>query len=137
MSRAIAMLILMSLGGPSIAHDEKAAATLTLTDGNVAVGVGFVWHKATLSYMGKTYRVDVQGLSVGEVGVRRADAVGGVYLLKTVDQLNGSYAAEVPSGTAGITAIKNTNGVVIELRSMTPGASLKAAPRGVRLSVSR
>jgi hypothetical protein len=137
MSRAIAMLILMSLGGPSIAHDEKAAATLTLTEGDVGARVGFAWHNATLSYMGKTYRVDVQGLSVHEVGVRRADAVGGVYLLKTVEQLNGSYAVEVPSGTGGITAIKNRNGVVIELKSMTPGASLKAAPQGVRLSVSR
>jgi hypothetical protein len=137
MSRAIAMLILMSLGGPSIAHDEKAAATLTLTDGDVTAGVGFTWHKATLSYLGKTYRIDVQGLSVREVGVRRAHAVGGVYGLKTVEQLNGSYAAEALSGADGVTAITNTNGVVIEMKSMTPGASLKAASRGVQLSVSR
>jgi hypothetical protein len=137
MSRAIAMLILMSLGGPSIAHDEKAAATLTLTEGDAAAGVGFAWHKATLSYMGKTYRVDVQGLGVREVGVRRADAVGAVYRLKTVEQLNGSYAAEVPGGTDGVIAIKNTSGVVIEMKSMTPGASLKATSQSVRLRVAR
>jgi hypothetical protein len=136
MSRAIAMLILMSLSGPPIAHDKKAAATLTLTEGDVAAGVGFVWHKATLSYMGKTYRVDVQDLSVREVGVRRADAVGGVYRLKTVAQLNGRYAAEVPSRTDGVTTIKNTNGVVIEMKSMTPAASLKSAAGGIKLRVT-
>ena len=69
--------------------------------------------------------------------MRRADAVGAVYRLKTVEQLNGSYAAEVPGGTDGVIAIKNTGGVVIEMRSMTPGASLKATSQSVRLRVAR
>jgi hypothetical protein len=93
------MPILMSLGGPSIAHEEEAAA-LTLTEGDVAAGMGAVWHKATLGS-------------------------------------NGRYAAEAPGAAGGVTAIKNANGAVIEMKSMTPSASLKTASGGVRLGVSR
>jgi len=62
MSRALAMLILLSLVGPAaVAQDKKADANLTLSQGNVAVGVGYSWGKGTLSYQGKTYPVKVHG----------------------------------------------------------------------------
>jgi hypothetical protein len=40
---------------------EKPDATLSLTEGSVAVGIGFSWGKGTLSYKGKTFPVNVEG----------------------------------------------------------------------------
>jgi hypothetical protein len=140
MSHVIAMLIMLSLvGGSAVAQDKKADATLKLTQGNVAVGVGYSWGKGTLSYRGKTYPVKVQGLSVGEVGVNRAEASGSVYNLSKLEAFNGNYTAAAAGGTvgggAGVTAMKNQNGVVIEMKSMTQGASLTLAAEGVKLSI--
>ena len=38
---------------------------------------------------------------------------------------------------AGITAMKNQNGVVIELRSTTQGTNFKLAAEGIKLSVQK
>jgi len=59
------------LAGLALAQDTPNA-TLTLSEGSVAAGIGFSWGKGMLSYEGKMYPVRVQGLSVGELGVTRA-----------------------------------------------------------------
>jgi hypothetical protein len=136
----IAVVGLMSLvGGFAVAQEKKADATLKLSEDDVAVGVGFSWGKGSLTYGGKTYPVKVEGLSVGEVGVSRAAAVGSVYNLKKLEDFNGNYTAAGTGGTigggAGVTAMKNQNGVVIEMKSTTQGASLKLAAEGIKLNV--
>jgi hypothetical protein len=60
------------LGGLALAQAKKPDATLTLSEGSVAVGIGFTWGKGTLNYQGKSYPVKVDGLSVGELGVQSA-----------------------------------------------------------------
>jgi hypothetical protein len=136
----IAVVGLMSLvGGFAVAQEKKADATLKLSEDDVAVGVGFSWGKGSLTYGGKTYPVKVEGLSVGEVGVSRAAAVGSVYNLKKLEDFNGNYTAAGTGGTIGggasVTAMKNQNGVVIEMKSTTQGASLKLAAEGIKLNV--
>jgi hypothetical protein len=125
--------------GLALAQAKKPDATLKLSEGTVAVGIGFSWGKGTLSYRGKSYPVKVDGLSVGEVGVDRATAVGNVYNLKNLADFDGNYvaggAAATVAGGAGVTAMKNQNGVTIELKSTTQGASLKLAAEGLKLSV--
>ena len=92
MSRTMALLLLMSLFGTPIgAQDKKADGTLTLSQGNVAAGIGYSWVRGTLTYRGKTFPVTVQGLSVGEVGVIRADAAGEVYNLARLEDFDGRY----------------------------------------------
>jgi hypothetical protein len=129
------------LAGLAAGQAKKPDATLTLSEGSVAVGIGFSWGKGTLSYQGKTYPFKVQGLSVGEVGVARATATGNVFSLKKLADFNGNYAAGAAEGTvgggAGISAMKNQNGVVIELKSTTQGASLKLAAEGVKLTLDQ
>ena len=66
--------VLVLLAGLAAAQAKKPDATLTLSEGSVAVGIGFSWGKGTLSYQGKTYPFKVDGLSVGEVGLTRASA---------------------------------------------------------------
>ena len=127
------------LVGLALAQAKKPDATLTLSEGTVAVGIGFSWGKGSLAFQGKTYPVKVQGLSVGEVGVTRATALGSVYNLTKLADFDGNYVAggaeATIGGGAGITAMKNQNGVVIELKSTTQGASLKLAAEGLKLSV--
>jgi len=129
------------LAGLALAQAKKPDATLSLTEGSVGVGIGFTWGKGTLTYQGKSYPVKIDGLSVGEVGVQRASATGDVFNLKKLPDFNGTYTAGAAGATvgggAGITAMKNQNGVVIELKSTTQGASLKLAAEGVRLSIAQ
>jgi len=129
------------LAGLALAQAKKPDATVKLTEGTVAVGIGFSWGKGTLTYKGKTYPLKVEGLSVGEVGIDRATATGNVYNLKKIEDFSGNYAAGSAAGTvgggAGITKMKNQNGVVIDLKSTTQGASLKLAAEGLRLTVAQ
>ena|SRR5215475_8089078 len=120
---------------------KKPDATLELSEGSVAVGIGWSWGKGTLTYKGKKYPVKVDGLSVGEVGVTRATARGNVFDLKKLDDFNGTYTAggagATVGGGAGVTIMRNQNGVVIEMKSTTQGASLKLAASGLQLSLAK
>src|SRR5262245_45628125 len=119
---AVGSLVTM-LGGLAAAQGKKPDATVTLAEGSVAVGIGYSWGKGQLKYKGKTYPIKVEGLSVGEVGVTRASAVGNVFNLKKLEDFDGNYAAAgagaTVAGGAGVTAMKNQNGVVIEMKSTT------------------
>ena len=130
--------LVAALAGVSSAQAKKA--TLTLSDGSVAAGIGFTWGKGTLAYAGKTYPVKVEGLSVGEVGVTRATAKGTVSNLTKVDDFSGNYVAvgagATAAGGADVAVMKNQNGVVIELQSTTQGASLKLGAEGLRLTLA-
>jgi hypothetical protein len=127
------------LFGLAAAQAKKPDATIELTEGSVAVGIGFSWGKGTLTFHGKKYPVKVEGLSVGEVGIKRATAKGVVHNLKNIADFDGNYVAggagATVGGGAGITGMKNQNGVEIELKSTTQGASLKLAAEGIKLSV--
>jgi hypothetical protein len=129
------------LAGSTGAQPKTPDATLTLSEGSVAAGIGFTWGKGQLSFKGKTYPVKVEGLSVGEVGITRANARGSVYNLRKLEDFSGNYvsgAAEATvGGGAGATVMKNQNGVVIELKSTTQGANIKLGPEGMRLSLAK
>jgi hypothetical protein len=138
----VAVVGLVSLiGGLAGAQSKKPDATVELTEGSVAAGIGFTWGKGSLTYQGKKYPVKVAGLSVGEVGINRASASGSVFDLKKLEDFSGNYTAGGVEGTvgggAGVTVMKNQNGVVIHLTSTTQGASLKLAASGVRLTLDQ
>jgi len=130
--------LVAALAGLAVA--QSGTGTLSLTDGSVAAGVGFTWGKGTLTYAGKTYPVKVEGLSLGEVGVSRATAVGTVSNLKNLSEFSGTYVAAGAGATAAgggdIAVMRNQNGVVIEVKSTTQGASLKFGVDGVRLTLA-
>jgi len=139
------MIALVVVGGlvaalAGLAAAQSETGTLKLTDGSVAAGLGFSWGKGTLTYAGKTYPVKIEGLSVGEVGLSRATAVGTVSNLKKVADFSGNYVAAgagaTAAGGADITVMRNQNGVVIELKSTTQGATLKLGVDGVRLTLA-
>jgi hypothetical protein len=126
------------LSSPAMA---QSTGTLDLSEGSVAVGIGFSWGHGTLTYQGKQYRVKVEGLSVGELGLDRATASGKVSNLKKLADFNGNYtgggAGATVGGGASASILKNQNGVVLELKSTTQGASLKLAASGLNLTIEQ
>ena len=134
--------MLTTLTGSVLAQaPKKPDATVKLTEGSVAVGIGWSWGKGVLTYKGKTYPFKVEGLSVGEVGVTKAEATGNVTGLKNLEDFSGIYRAAGVGGTAvkgrEATALQNEKGVVIELKSATKGASLKIALEGLKLALEK
>ena len=129
------------VGGLAGGQTRKPDATLELSEGSVAVGIGFSWGKGTLVFQGQRYPLKVDGLAVGEVGVTRATARGDVFNLKRLEDFPGNFVAggagATVGGGAGATVMKNQNGVVIELKSTTQGASLKLAASGINLTLEK
>jgi len=140
---AVAVLVVASLVAASAglaSAQGGTSATLTVSGGTVAAGIGLHWGTGTLSYSGKTYPVKVEGLSVGEVGVIRATARGEVSNLERLEDFSGNYVAvgveATAAGGAGVTVMRNQNGVVVELTSTTQGASLLFGAEGIRLTLA-
>jgi len=140
---AVAVLAMASLVAASAglaSAQGGTSATLTVSGGTVAAGIGLHWGTGTLSYSGKTYPVKVEGLSVGEVGVIRATARGEVSKLERLEDFSGNYVAvgveATAAGGAGVTVMRNQNGVVVELTSTTQGASLLFGAEGIRLTLA-
>ena len=115
--------------------------TVTLSEGSVAAGIGWSWGHGTLHYKGKDYKFKVEGLTVGEVGMTKAEAAGNVYDLKNLEDFDGVYGA-AGAGIAvqegkGATALVNSKKVQIVLTSKTKGATLKIAAEGLRVKIEK
>ncbi len=138
---SVVLAMVLMLSGLAFAGEKKPDATLKLSEGQVAVGIGWSWGKGILTYKGKDYPFKVEGLSVGDVGVTKAEAVGKVYNLKKMSDFNGTYTSAAAQGTvgggAGASAMKNQNGVVLELTSTTQGVNLKLAVEGVKFTLEK
>ena len=121
--------------------EKKPDATLTLTEGQVALGIGWSWGKGVLTYKGKKYPFKVEGLSVGDIGITKAEATGSVNNLKKLDDFSGKYlsaAAEATVGLgAGAVAMQNDKGVVVYLFPKTKGINLKLAGEGVKFVLEK
>ena len=122
--------------------DEKTPdATIRLSAGSVAVGVGVSWGSGTLSYKGKDYPIDVKGLSVGDVGATKIEASGKVYNLKSIDDFDGNYTAVgaglTAAGGGSVAAMKNQNGVTVELVSTTQGVKVALGGGGVDMKIKK
>ncbi len=123
----------------SYAQDKKPDATVELTAESVAAGIGLSWGSGALNYNGKLHPISVSGLSVGAVGITSASSSGKVYNLKKLEDFPGHYVsfgagATVGGGGAAV-AMKNQNGVVIELVTTTQGVDIQFATGGVDIKL--
>lgn len=146
MRRAVIALVVVGslvslVAGLAGAQAKKPDATVRLSKGAVALGIGFSWGEGTLTFQGKNHPFKVEGLSVGELGIKRATAKGDVFNLTKLEDFSGNYAAAgagaTVGGGAGATIMRNQNGVEIRLVSTTQGASLKLAAEGLRLTLKQ
>ncbi len=142
-STVTVMVLAMALVLASMlfAAEKKPDATLKLTEGQVGIGIGWSWGKGVLTYKGKDYPFKVEGLSVGDVGITKAEAEGKVYGLKKLEDFSGKFVAAAAEATValgvGAVAMKNEKGVVIHLLPKTKGVNLTLAGDGVKLTLEK
>jgi hypothetical protein len=140
--KKIGLLLLISgvITGFAQAAD-KADATIRLTSGSVAAGIGWSWGSGTLTYKGKEYPISVKGLSLGKVGITKATASGEVFHLKTLKDFDGNYTAAgagitLAGGRSAVT-MKNQNGVRVRVISTNRGADITLGGGGVELKIKK
>jgi hypothetical protein len=83
----------------------------------------------------------VKGISVGDVGITKAEAAGDVYHLNKLADFDGNYTAAAAGATvaggASASAMKNQNGVVINLVATTQGLKFTFAAEGVSMKIKQ
>jgi hypothetical protein len=125
----------------SVTDANSPDATLELSGGSVAAGIGYTWGGGTLTYNGKTYPVELSGLSIADVGASKIEASGKVYHLGKLADFDGNYTAATAgitiAGGGSATAMQNQNGVVINILSTTQGLKFALAASGMSLKIKK
>ena len=123
----------------AVADTAQPAGKVLIEGTSVGAGVGVNWGDGTLTYQGRDYKFSVSGLNLVDVGISRVGAVGNVYNLEKVSDLEGTYFAGKAGfalvGGADAMVLRNTNGVVITLKGAQEGAKLALGPAGVHVSL--
>jgi len=143
----VLLLIIAAMTGFTQAashHHSGPDATLRLSGGSFALGIGFRWGSGTLTYKGKQYPVKVNGLSVGKVGITGSSANGEVFNLKHLQDFNGHYNVG-GAGTRGVTLGKgkagtlmsNQAGVIVRLAATQQGLDVNVTGGGVEMQIQR
>ena len=143
---AILLLVVAVMTGFTQAASQHSGpdATLRLSGGSFALGIGFRWGGGTLTYKGKDYPVKVNGLSIGKVGMTGVSAIGEVFNLKNLQDFNGHYNIGA-EGTRGVTIAKgkagtlmsNQAGVIVRLAATQTGLDVNATGGGVDMQIQR
>lgn len=131
-----AVLASIALLAPTIATFAATPdATVTLSGGSVAAGIGYTWGDGTVLFQGKSYPFSIRGLSVIDIGVARIDGRGEVYNLKNIADFPGTYVAAgagaTIAGGGSVMAMENHNGVIMHVHATTAGLKLNLSPAGV------
>ena len=114
-------------------------ATVELSGGAVAAGIGYQWGHGDIVYQGQKHRFSLSGLSIVDVGIANISASGLIYNLHNLQDLNGNFVA----ATAGLTVagggeadyLRNEKGVVIKLLATSKGLRFNLAANGVKIQV--
>ena len=123
----------------SSAQNPTPSGKISVSSTSIAAGIGVSWGDGILNFKGKQYHFSVDGLTLVDFGISKANAVGDVYNLNDVSQLSGTYlAAEagfaLGGGMSGI-SLRNQNGVIIFLHSVSQGAKLQLGPSGIKITL--
>ena len=139
--RILVATAVLSLALNAAQAEDNPDATLKLSGGSVAVGIGYSWASGMLTYEGKEYPVSVKGLSIGDVGITNVEASGSVYHLKSLADFDGNYTAAAAGATiaggGSALTMKNQNGVSVNLVSTTQGLKFALAVSGVDMKVKK
>jgi len=135
---ALTVAAAFMMGYPSIA-DAQTTGSVRFTVQNVGFIVGVGGGNGTLRFRGKTYRLRVDGLGAGTIGVSQADLVGTASNLRTASDIAGTYTAAgagiAVAGGARAIQLQNSRGVVLNLRGRQAGFSASLGVGGVTVSM--
>jgi len=114
-------------------------ATVELSGGAVAAGIGFEWGHGDIVYQGQKHRFSLSGLSIVDVGAANITGSGVVYNLHNLQDLSGNFVA----ATAGLTVagggeadyLRNEKGVVIKLLATSKGLRFNLSGNGMKIKL--
>jgi len=123
------LLVALAITDPSAADDLKKSGTVRVEQVQIAfIGSGNLGG-GTLQFGGKSYEFTIGGLGIGGFGISKITAVGTVYNLDKLAHFPGAYAQgryglAVGDVSTGKLWLKNSHGVVIELKADREGLAL-------------
>ena len=131
----LAALMLFAVTAPSQA--ETGGVRLRITKAGFIIGVG--GGTGTLTFRGRSYPLSVGGLSVGTLGAASADLVGSAHNLRRAEDIVGTYTAvgagAAIGGGAASVRLRNSNGVVLELRGRQVGLQVSLNLSGMTVAM--
>jgi hypothetical protein len=105
----------------------------------IAAGIGARFGEGTLLVAGQEHPFTVKGLTVGDLGISRISASGGVENLGDVSDFEGHYVAVEAGAAAGVGAsaltMRNEKGVVLTLNSDVKGVQLTLGAQGLNVEL--
>lgn len=140
---SLALLASLVLYETDCVHGQslKPSGKISIESNSIAVVVGVNWGDGTLTFKGKHALLSVNGLTLVDVGIAKASAVGEVYNLTDVSQFEGTYLAseagfDLAGGMGGISMI-NKNGVILHLRGDSEEALLQLGRAGMTVQLRK
>jgi lipid-binding SYLF domain-containing protein len=130
--------LFMLAGSTTALAQPKPDATIEFEIYKAGFIVGGSGGSGKLIYQGKTYPLNIGGVSLGAtIGVSKAELQGEVYNLKKVEDITGTYgAAQAGFAVVGgnkVADLKNTKGVQIKVRGKQVGLALEADLSGLQI----
>jgi hypothetical protein len=135
-SRSVLVFLAMVVATTAVAAEKATpSGKVTIQSTSIAAGIGVTWGDGKLTFKGKDYPFSVDGLTLVDWGISKASANGDVYNLTDPAKLGGTYvAAEAGltlAGGVGGMVLRNQDGVVLHLRSVSQGARLQLGTSGL------
>ena len=122
-------------------ESPKPSGKVSMESKSIAAGIGVTWGDGKLSFKGKDYPFSIDGLTVVDIGISKASAVGDVYNLTDVAKFPGIYvAAEAGftlAGGIGGMVLRNQEGVVMHIHSTSKGAQLQLGTSGLTIKLKQ
>ena len=133
---AFTLFVLLAVCVTHDVHGQSPTPSgkISIESNSIALAVGVNWGDGRLIFKGKHQLFAVNGLTLVDIGIAKASAVGEVYNLTDISQFEGTYlAGEAGFDLAGGIAMRNKNGVVLHMRGDSEEALLQLAPSGVTI----
>jgi len=141
-STFVLFLFVAALAATAISGEAaKPSGRVTISSRSIAAGVGVTWGDGKLTFKGKDYPFSIDGLSLVDWGISRVNASGDVFNLTDVSKFSGTYvAAEAGltlAGGMGGMVLRNSDGVILRLRSTSRGARLQLGTGGLTIRLKQ
>ncbi len=122
---------------PAPTHAQSGSVQIDIRRVGFIVGVG--GGSGTLTYKGRRYPLSIGGVSIGTIGVSRADLIGYARNLRRAADIAGTYTAVSSglaiAGGARRARLRNSNGVILELRGRQVGFEVSIDLSGMTISM--
>ena len=123
------LTLVVESGNSSFAEDLTKSGTVRIQQTQVAFIGSANLGSGTLNFGGRSVRFKIGGLGVGGFGISKITATGNVYNLWDLAYFPGAYVqarygAVIGDKSTGKLWLRNSNGVVLELRAEREGLAL-------------